>query len=421
MTLVKTSILSAISTVIRIISGFVINKVVAVYIGPSGLALIGQFQNFIGLILNISGNALSTAITKYTAEYHDDENKKYRLWSASFKIVLPISVFVSIFIFIFSNELSNYLFQSEKFAYILEVFAITIPIFLMNTLFMAILNGHRDIKKYIILNIISSIVSLVFVSLLVIYFALDGALLAYVLGQSIVLIVTLIYIKKESWLKIDNFTYNFQSDEVKKLFGFAVITFTSVSASSIMMLVVRDYLTQNFSAESAGYWQGIWSLSQVSLSLITMSLSTYLLPTLSGLKDSKQISIELQKAYLLMIPVAISISLFAYLLREPIILILFTEKFMPMEELFAWQFVGNVIKVAAWLLGYLVVAKAMIKTVVVTEVIFAISFIVFTILLTDYYGLIGVTQAYTINSFLHLLTMIFVYHTQIKKKDYSNE
>lgn len=421
MTLVKTSILSAISTVIRIISGFVINKVVAVYIGPSGLALIGQFQNFIGLILNISGNALSTAITKYTAEYHDDENKKYRLWSASFKIVLPISVLVSIFIFIFSNELSSYLFQSERFAYILKVFAISIPVFLINTLFMAILNGHRDIKKYIILNIVSSIVSLVFVSLLIIYFALDGALLAHVLGQSIVLVVTLIYIKKESWLKIENFTYSFQSDEVKKLFGFAIITFTSVSASSIMMLITRDYLTQNFSAESAGYWQGIWSLSQVSLSLITISLATYLLPTLSGLKDSKQISIELQKAYLLMIPVAIGISVFAYLLREPIILILFTEKFMPMEKLFAWQFVGNVIKVAAWLLGYLVVAKAMVKTVVVTEVIFAISFMVFTILLTDYYGLIGVTQAYAVNSFLHLLTMIFVYHTQIKKKDYSNE
>lgn len=416
MTLIKASLLSAVSTIIKIISGFIINKVVAIYIGPSGLALIGQFQNFIGLILNISGNALSTAITKYTAQYHDDERKKYRLWSASFKIVFPISVLVSILILIFSNELSNYLFQSEKFAYILEVFAITIPIFLMNTLFMAILNGHRDIKKYIILNIISSIVSLVFVSLLVIYFALDGALLAYVLGQSIVLIVTLIYIKKESWLKIENFKYSFQSDEVKKLFGFAVITFTSVSASSIMMLVVRDYLTQNFSAESAGYWQGIWSLSQVSLSLITMSLATYLLPTLSGLKDSKQISIELQKAYKLMIPVAIGISVFAYFLREPIILILFTEKFMPMEELFAWQFVGNVIKVAAWLLGYLVVAKAMVKTVVVTEVIFAISFIVFTILLTDSYGLIGVTQAYTVNSFLHLITMIFVYHTQIKKK-----
>lgn len=57
-----------------------------------------------------------------------------------------------------------------------------------------------------------------------------------------------------------------------------------------------------------------------------------------------------------MIPVAIGISVFAYLLREPIILILFTEKFMPMEKLSAWQFVGNIAKVSlAWLLGYLVV------------------------------------------------------------------
>jgi polysaccharide transporter, PST family len=306
MTLIKTSILSAISTVIRIVSGFIITKVIAVYVGPSGLAVIGQLQNFIALILNISGNALSTAITKYTAEYEKDESKKYRLWSASFKIVLPISIFISIAIFIFSNQFSNYLFQSEEFGYVLKVFAVTIPIFLINSLFMAILNGHRDIKKYIMLNIVSSIVSLIFVSLLVIYFALDGALLAYVLGQSIVLIVTLFYIKKEPWLKIKNFMVTFQSDEVKKLFGFAVITFTSVSASSIMMLVTRDYLTQNFSVESAGYWQGIWSLSQVSLSLITMSLSTYLLPTLSGLKNSKQISNELQKAYLLMIPCSYS-------------------------------------------------------------------------------------------------------------------
>jgi polysaccharide transporter, PST family len=108
-------------------------------------------------------------------------------------------------------------------------------------------------------------------------------------------------------------------------------------------------------------------------------------------------------------------------LREPIILILFTEKFIPMEELFVWQFFGNVIKVAAWLLGYLVVAQAMVKVVVITEIFFAMSFIVFTMVLTDYYGLIGVTQAYALNSFLHLLTMMFVYYVQIKKKDYSNE
>ena len=421
MTLVKTSMLSAISTVIRIISGFVVNKIVAVYIGPSGLALIGQFQNFIGLVLNISGSALSTAITKYTAEYHDGKNQKYRLWSAAAKISFPLSVVVSVLVFIFSAKLSIYLFQSDEFSYVLQIFTLTIPIFLMNIFLMAILNGHRDIKKYIVLNIVTSVVSLIVVSSLTRYFAFNGALLAYVLGQYAVMIITLLYIKKESWLKLENFMLPFRSHEVKKLFGFAVITFTSVSASTIMMLVVRDYLTQNFSAESAGYWQGIWSLSQISLALITMSLSTYLLPTFSGLKDQKMISYELRKAYQLMMPMAIGISLFAYFLREPIILILFTDKFMPMQELFAWQFIGNVIKVAAWLLGYLVVAKAMVKVVISTEIFFALSFIILTKLFTDLFGLVGVTQAYALNSLLHLVVMIYVYHKQIKKKDYYNE
>lgn len=421
MTLIKTSILSAIATAVRIISGFVVNKLVAIYVGPSGLALIGQFQNFIGLVLNISGNALSTAITKYTAEYHDDENKKHQLWSATVKTALPLSIVISIIIFIFSNKFSFYIFHSAEYAYILQIFALTIPVYLMNTFFMSILNGNRNIKKYIILNIISSIVSLIIVSLLTIYYAFDGALLAYVLGQSIVFVVTLLYIKKESWLKIKYFSMPLEPRKIKKLFGFAVITFTSVSSSTIMMLVVRDYLTQTFSVESAGYWQGIWSLSQISLSLITTSLATYLLPTLSGLKDQNLISIELKKAYQLMIPVVMAISLFAYLLREPIILILFTDKFMPMEELFAWQFIGNVVKVAAWLLGYLVVAKAMIKVVITTEIFFAISFVVLTKVFTDLFGLVGVTQAYALNSLLHLMAMMFVYHTQIKKKDYYNE
>lgn len=56
MTLIKTSILSGISQVIRIISGFIITKVIAVYGGPSGMAIIGQLQNFINIILMLSGD-----------------------------------------------------------------------------------------------------------------------------------------------------------------------------------------------------------------------------------------------------------------------------------------------------------------------------------------------------------------------------
>ena len=69
MTLIKTSVLTAISTVI---SAFVINKVVA---GPTGLALIGQLKDFVTMITNISNGAITQGIVKYTAEYETIEKK----------------------------------------------------------------------------------------------------------------------------------------------------------------------------------------------------------------------------------------------------------------------------------------------------------------------------------------------------------
>ena len=76
MTLIKTSVLSAIATIIKIISGFVINKVVAIYVGPSGLAIIGQLQNFMELIVTFSNGAITNGVVKYTAEYQTIEQKK---------------------------------------------------------------------------------------------------------------------------------------------------------------------------------------------------------------------------------------------------------------------------------------------------------------------------------------------------------
>lgn len=93
MTLIKTSLLSAISTVIKILSGFILNKFIAIYAGPSGLANIAQFQNFIILIQTLSGDFLKTAVTKYTAQYENNKKLKYTLWSSAIKIQLLLSTF----------------------------------------------------------------------------------------------------------------------------------------------------------------------------------------------------------------------------------------------------------------------------------------------------------------------------------------
>ena len=86
MTLIKTSILTAISTIIKILSGLVINKVMAIYVGPGGLALVGQFRNFSSMLTTFSNGAITQGIIKYTAEYQDIDQKS-KIFSTSLIII----------------------------------------------------------------------------------------------------------------------------------------------------------------------------------------------------------------------------------------------------------------------------------------------------------------------------------------------
>lgn len=413
MTLIKTSILSAISQMIKIICGFIITKVIAIYGGPSGMAIIGQLQNFISIVLMIAGDFMKTATTKYTAEYVNEDERKFQFWSLSIKFILISNIILFLILFFFSGEISNYLLKSTEYSYVLKIFAFTLPFFVLNTMLLSILNGHKQIKKYIFINILLSLISLILVVLLSVNFGINGALIAYVTNQSVIFVITVVFLKTESWFKIKNFFFDTDKSDIKKLFGFAMITLTAVLASNFSLITIRDYITVNISLNSAGYWQSIWTLSQVSLGLITTSLATYFLPTLSALREKNDISKELKNTIKIILPIAFIISFIMYVLKDFIILVLYTEEFNPMKELFLWQMIGNTIKVAGWLFGYVLVAKAMVKYTVSTEIIFAIIFISLSIYFINIYGLVGVTYAYATNSLVHFFTMYYIYKYKI--------
>ena len=98
-----------------------------------------------------------------------------------------------------------------------------------------------------------------------------------------------------------------------------------------------------------------------------------------------------------------------YILRDFIIDFLFTDDFKPMSELFFWQLLGNVFKIASWLIAFLMLAKAMTKIYIITEIIFGLSLYFGTIILTNKVGLIGATIAYCLNYFMYFIVMIIIF------------
>lgn len=414
MNILKTSMLSGIATLVRICSGLILTKVVAIFAGPSGLATIGQLQNFVNMVMLLAGDFLKTATTKYTSEYSNHLEKKKQVWSSCVKVILTLNVFITLGLYLFSRELSVYLLNSEVYEYVFKVFAFSLPLFVVNSFFLAILNGQRDIKLYIKLNIMLSIVSLILVVSLTYLFGLKGALVSYVINQSVVLIVTIYSIRDKEWFKVKYFRYKTEMSTYKNIFGFAVITFVSISTSNITIVFIRSYLLDNLSSHDAGNWQAIWSLSQVAMSLITVSLSTYLLPTISSLSSKKDLTNEIYSALKIVIPLSLTATLIAYYGRDLIILLLYSPEFRDMRPLFIFQFFGNAIKVCGWVFGYVLVAKGMVKYTVTTEVFFAMSFCFLVKIFVDEFGIVGTTYAFFMNSLLHALCMMYIYRFRVK-------
>lgn len=406
MTLIKTSILSFVATAVKMLAGLVINKAVAVYIGPAGLALVGQFHNFIQLVTTLAQGAINSGVTKYAAEYGKDSDKIPILFSTASRISLGSSVVVGLCIVLFSKYASLQFLQSDEYAYVFVIFGFTIVLFVVNNLLLSILNGIKDIKTYISINIIQSIYSLIFTTLLIIFLGLDGALIALVTNQSVVLLIVLWILRKHPTIKPKNFKETFDKPEAKKLLGFAIMALTSAITVPVSHLIIRDYIGESLGWEQAGFWQAIWYVSTMYLMVVTTTLSVYYLPRFSEIIDKIELRRELMRGYKVIIPIVMVMALLIFILKDFLIWLLFTEEFTPMRDLFVWQLVGDVVKIASWLLGYLMIAKAMIKYFVITEIVFSVSFVFLAIIFVDKFGLVGVTYAFTLNYSLYFITLI---------------
>jgi len=417
MTLIKTSILSAISTVIKVIAGFVSIKIVSIYIGPSGLALIGQVQNFISMMSSVASAGVNSGVVKYTAEYYEDEQTKQKIWSSALKISLVLIVPMAIAIIFLADFISMKLLNTTEYSSIFIVFAITVVFFVLNGLLTSILNGQKEIKKLTILNIVGSLFGLTVTVFLVMNYKLYGALMAGIISQSIVFLVTLSFVLKSSWFKLSMFFGRMDIEYRNKLLKYSAMTLVSTTLIPLSHMYLRNYIGTNIGWNEAGYWQAILRISDTYLMLITTTLGVYYLPKLSSIQNKAELRKELLYGYKIIMPIVIVMALGIYLFRDFIIQILFTKEFSPMAELFFYQLIGDVIRIAAWLLAFIMVAKAMTKLYIITEIIFTLGTVILSIFLIDTYGVIGVTISFMISSLIYFIVMLIVITKYLQGND----
>jgi len=411
--LIKTFIFSSVSTVFKSISVLFLNKVVAVFVGPVGVALVGQFTNFFGIITTIGSGGIETGVVKYVAQHQSDETNTRKIIStAAFAVTLG-SLITALAVFLFADYFSNLLFKSQEYKFIIYLVALSLVLVSIKGLLMAVLNGYKEVIKYTWVNVLTSLSTLVLSLLLVAKYKLTGVLTALVVCQFLGFIITLFFTVKYHLFKINYFFQYFDKKVLKNLSAYSIMTLVASFTFPFTLFIVRDYIGNHLSWKEAGYWQGVWMISEGYLVFITSALSFYYLPRLSEITDKKEFRHEIIRSSKIAIPIVSAMALFIFLVKRPLVNILFTSEFKPMLPLFKYQLLGDVIRIAGWIFSYQIISKAMTRLFIFTAVIFNFSFVILSVLFLRNFGLEGVSLAFCVNAFLYLIFMLFAFRKSL--------
>lgn len=408
MKLLKTSFYTSISTAVTFISGFIVTKVVAVKIGPVGMTYVGQYQNAIAIMAMFSTLAITTGVVKYLAEHKEESQKKDLVISTAFIIILISSAIISLFVFAANGFLSNTIFHSNQYSDIFLLYGFFVTIIALNSLIASVYNGLKEIKYLTAVNIAGSLTGIVFTVLFAYKMGVKGVLIANNFTALVIFIIHLFILKRKKYFNHKPVFAKWNKPTAKMLLGFTAIGVVSGLVMPLSQILIRSKIIAAFSANEAGWWQAVTRISDYYLAFITTVLSIYYLPRLSEIKNKPELRMEIANGYKIILPVVGAMALMIWIFRVWVVHILFSKEFLPMTPLFTFQLLGDFFKIGSWLLGYILIAKAAIKLVIITEVLFSISLVLLSYLLIQKFGVIGTTYAFCLNYALHWITMLFI-------------
>ncbi|MCU8069535.1 O-antigen translocase [Shewanella sp. SM32] len=404
--LLKVTAMTGLLTLLKMAMGFVIAKVVAIYTGPTGLAMLGQVQSMVGSLNGIINSPVGSGIVRFTAE-----NKAQGFdacapwWHASLQWVLIISAITIPSGLLLAPHIAIWLFEDAELTWVVMVTVCVLPLSAIGTLCNSVINGQQLYRRYVSLGIVSALVSGGAMLAMIVLHNIQGALLAAAVQSALIGVVMLIANLRQPWFKLCYWWGAVEPKARKDIGKYMLMAITSALTVPVSLILVRNILIDQVGWDATGQWQAVYKISEVYLGVITMALGTYYLPRLSSLTGVDAIVSEIHKTARVIIPIVATMALAVYLLRDVAISLLFTEAFRSARELFAIQLTGDVIKIAAWLYAYPMLSRGATKWFIVTEIVFTFSFVALTYGLVNIHGVVGANMAYAINYMVYFLVV----------------
>lgn len=295
--LVKNTSFLAGTRFVQFFVGIIRSKINAIYLGTEGVGIVSQFLMIMKSFSGFTTLGMNEAVVKQIAE-NSDSDESNRIIASSIKTyIITVSVFISIsssLLFFFRDDITLYVFGSNKYLSFFYLALITFPFLIINSVFFAILKGFKGIK-YIARARIRIIVSNLFLFIpLVLIFKLKGAII-YLPISFLVTLIWNFHFANKYYLKPNKISYNsIINAPVKSSFRNEMLSFSGygliVGTMAILSVFIgRSIVIDSIGISALGIYSPIVAWAGLFTGFLLPTFNIYLFPRFSEIKQNKEV------------------------------------------------------------------------------------------------------------------------------------
>ena len=237
--------------------------------------------------------------------------------------------------------------------------------------------------------------------------ALKGVLIAIAISPVIQLLVLLFVFGKtlQNHIRLSDLKFNIPYK--KEFLSFTLMSFVSTFLLNFIELDIRTLITDELNINEAGYWTALTFISKNYMVFATGLFTLYVIPKFANIHTGHEFKAEVLNIYKTILPIFGLGMLLVYLLKGLIVQLVYPN-FEGMLPLFKWQLLGDFVRLCSLVVAHQFLAKRMVKSFIITEVISLALFFGLTKFFLGTYGTEGVVMAHFVRYIIYFVMVIIV-------------
>ena len=399
---------------IGILIGYLFSIVVSNFFGPVGIGIYSLTLTTMIVYSHVASFGLNTSILRYVGQYFrpEEQYERKRLYFYALRLIFATSLIISIVLVVFSNELSETLFNDPDKGDILKIVGLIAPFYTLHLINVEYLRGFNKIKLSETFR--SLLIPSVCLTVILIYrsedvwtpvYALVGATLLLSLSSFGIIFSFLRRIKKTASKLLDF------KELIRTSSPMMVVTLSSYFAGNISLYMIQFFLD----TAMVGIFAVCLKLAFL-ISFVLVGVNTILAPKLSklfwsGEREDLAEMVRTNSKFIFWL--SFPLFLIIVLLAEPL-LGFFGEEFKEGKITLIILAIGQLINATSGSVGVILNMTGHQKVVMYVTLAVVVIAIVLNIVLIDYFGFLGAAIATGIAVVIQNLTLVIFSNKLLK-------